>query len=234
MNAVFAADCRVGHFFLLPRDLQKLKLNFMLSYSYWCQIIFHPYIICPSNHLFFYCQSIHQAMQPSIYLSINSSTHPSIPTSLSPSIHQFIHPSGGRKSSSVMSGPLPLSSTEAHCFASLMHQLTSLSRSLTGCLQSGSVVISEHIPRLMPPLHFLPIPRCFSLVLTFVLPLTSSSLSPQCLAGSAGVSGYQRKLRRRRCEQTTRLFWFSPVDGKSGNLPAPGLQDCTSIRDSGG
>lgn len=35
MNAVFA--CSVGHFFLLPCDLQKLKLNFTLGNGYWCQ-----------------------------------------------------------------------------------------------------------------------------------------------------------------------------------------------------
>lgn len=128
----------------------------------------HPSIIhlslCYSNHL-------------SIHPSIQTSLSPCIQLSILPSLRQSFHPLRGRKSSSVMSGPLPLSSTEAHCFASLMHQLTSLSRSLTVCLQSGSAVISVHIPPLMPPLHFLPIPPCVSLVLTFVLPLTSSSLS---------------------------------------------------------
>lgn len=99
MNAVFAADCRVGHFFLLPCDLQRFKLNFMLSYSDWCQIFFHPYIICPSNHPFIYYQSIHQAMQPSIYPSINypsmfvlfkPSIHPNILVSMHPAFHPSI------------------------------------------------------------------------------------------------------------------------------------------------
>lgn len=130
-------------------------------------------------------------------------------------VHPFVRQFRNKKPSSVMTRPLPLSSTEGHCWsfinAKINLPLLSLSLSATVYLQCGYVFIIVCVPSYSclvlpppPPFPFVSLPLYLSSHL-FSLFTVHLFLYLQWLTGSSSVSGYQRKLRF-CCKQIAPFF----------------------------